>query len=71
MWGEMYADQNTYSGPDENPMVDANDEIVFMARHLGEKRDPKAALPAGVVANVIIYFRYELTEFRQFTFLSS
>ena len=33
----VYADPNTYSGPDENPNFDGDDELVFMARHLGEK----------------------------------
>ena len=32
----VYADPNTYSGPDENPNFDKDDEFVFMARHLGE-----------------------------------
>ena len=36
----VYADPNTYSGPDENPNFDEDDELVFMARHLGVKADP-------------------------------
>ncbi len=31
----VYADENTFSGKDEDPLFDANDELVFMARHLG------------------------------------
>ena len=35
----VYADPNTYSGADEDPMFDSDDELVFMARHLGEKAE--------------------------------
>ena len=31
----VYADPKTFSGPDENPKFDEDDELVFMARHLG------------------------------------
>ena len=48
----VYADPNTYSGPDENPNFDEDDELVFMARHLGEKilncNDPKLFCPKNV-----------------------
>ena len=48
----VYADPNTYSGPDENPNFDENDEFVFMARHLGEKilnlKHPALSWPKGV-----------------------
>ena len=33
----VYADSKTFSGPDEDPKFDANDELIFMARHLGNK----------------------------------
>ena len=35
----MYADPNTYSGVDEDETLDMDDEIVFMARFLGEKNE--------------------------------
>merc|ERR1740129_2570551 len=34
----VYADSETYSGPDEDPNFDQDDELVFMARHLGSYR---------------------------------
>lgn len=43
----MYADTSTYSGPDENPMIDEDDELVFMARHLGDQKPGGAVFPAG------------------------
>ena len=36
----VYADPKTFSGPDEDPHFDGDDEFVFMARHLGVKADP-------------------------------
>ena len=36
----VYADPKTFSGPDEDPNFDGDDEFVFMARHLGVKADP-------------------------------
>ena len=35
----MYADPGTYSGIDEDDSLDSDDEIVFMARFLGEKNE--------------------------------
>ena len=32
----MYASDDTWSGPDDN-VWDQDDELVFMARHLGDK----------------------------------
>ena len=34
----VYADAKTYSGADEDPNFDADDELVFMARHIGTHR---------------------------------
>ena len=45
-----YADANTYAGADPNPMLDADDEIAFMARDTGG-RPPSYSTPAGVVAS--------------------
>ena len=36
--GLVYADSKTYSGPDEDISFDQDDELVFMARHLGTQR---------------------------------
>lgn len=45
-----YTDANTWTGADPDPMIDANDEIVFMAKQAGG-RAPSFSEPAGVVAN--------------------
>ena len=34
----VYADSQTYSGPDADSNFDQDDELVFMARHLGSYR---------------------------------
>ncbi|MGZ8763690.1 MAG: hypothetical protein ACXW2Y_10225 [Acidimicrobiia bacterium] len=44
-----YADPNTYAGADPDPLLDADDEIAFMARDAGG-RPPSYSVPAGVVA---------------------
>ena len=36
--GLVYADSKTYSGPDEDISFDHDDELVFMARHLGTRK---------------------------------
>jgi hypothetical protein len=47
----VYSDAGTLTGPDPNPTIDANDEIVFMARDAGGRvRDSGVAPPAGTVA---------------------
>ena len=43
-----YADPNTYAGADPDPLLDADDEIAFMARDAGG-RPPAHSVPAGVV----------------------
>jgi hypothetical protein len=45
----FYTDSNTYTGPDSNPNIDSNDEIVFMAADAGEQA-PYFSHPAGVVS---------------------
>ena len=37
----MYADASTYSGPDEDPNFDYDDEFIVMARDLGKDRAPE------------------------------
>ena len=44
-----YADANTFAGPDVNPNVDPNDEIVFMAKDAGGPA-PQFVQPSGVVS---------------------
>jgi hypothetical protein len=47
----QYADPGTFVGADTDPLVDANDEIVFMASDAGGKPAADAqTVPAGVVA---------------------
>jgi hypothetical protein len=45
-----YADPDTYAGADPDPMLDADDEIAFMARDTGG-RPPSYSTPPGVVAS--------------------
>lgn len=45
-----YADPNTYAGADPDPLLDADDEIAFMARDTGG-RPPAYSVPAGVVGS--------------------
>merc|ERR1712215_306763 len=48
----MYADPGTYSGMDEDESLDEDDEIVFMARFLGEKNE-ELSFPEGVTEDII------------------
>ena len=45
---EFYTDPGTYMGPDTDPMLDDNDEVVFMVKDTGNKA-PAIADPQGVV----------------------
>ena len=33
----VFADSSTYSGRDDNPLFDEDDELALMARHLGPR----------------------------------
>jgi hypothetical protein len=44
-----YTDPDTFTGPDPDPLLDADDEIVFMAGDAGQK-PAQFSEPAGVVA---------------------
>ena len=46
---EFYTDPGTYMGPDTDPMLDDNDEVVFMARDTGTIASAIAD-PQGVIA---------------------
>jgi hypothetical protein len=46
----VYADPGTFTGADANPAVDADDELVFMAKDLGPAAPAGTAPPPGVVA---------------------
>jgi hypothetical protein len=46
----VYADANTFTGPDGDPEVDPDDEIALMAKDLGPRRPAGAPVPPGVVA---------------------
>jgi hypothetical protein len=43
-----YTDGLTYTGPDDDPTLDANDELVFMAMDAGDRAGAGAGRPAGV-----------------------
>lgn len=45
-----YADPTTYTGPDDNPFFDVNDELVFMARDAGRERAFGVDSPIGAIA---------------------
>lgn len=44
-----YADPTTYTGPDTDPLFDADDELVFMSRDSGGQAPVGATRPAGTV----------------------
>ncbi len=46
----VYADPGTFTGADTNANVDADDELVFMAKDAGLEAPSDAGNPAGVVA---------------------
>jgi hypothetical protein len=48
----VYADPNTWVGADSDPSVDADDEVVFMARDAGPQAPSGAAAPAGTIGGV-------------------
>jgi len=48
----MYADPSTYSGVDEDETLDMDDEIVFMARFLGDKNED-LIFPDGVLEGIV------------------
>ncbi len=49
LYAEQYTDPGTFTGADSDPTLDADDEIVFMARDAGNIAGT-AVEPAGVVA---------------------
>ena len=44
----MYADDVTHSGPDEDGTFDSDDELVFMARFLGDRKPKSTKLPKSI-----------------------
>lgn len=46
-----YADANTFTGADTNPLFDNDDEVVFMAKDAGVKLTICPSTPTGVVNN--------------------
>jgi len=48
IYAEFYTDPDTFTGPDSDPLLDADDEIVFMARDAGW-RPFQFTEPEGVV----------------------
>jgi hypothetical protein len=47
--GHVWADPLTYSGADEDPTFDDDDEFVFMARHLGDQKPDGFLNPPGTL----------------------
>ena len=47
----FYADANTFTGPDTNPLFDNDDELVFMAKDAGVKLNICPPTPSGVINN--------------------
>jgi hypothetical protein len=47
---ETYTDAGTYVGADSDPLFDADDELVFMAKDAGDAAPAEGSLPEGVVA---------------------
>jgi hypothetical protein len=52
----VYVDSGTFTGPDSDPTLDANDEIAFMAKDAGGA-PPSFSEPAGVIANTGVEIR--------------
>lgn len=48
----VYTDENTFTGSDSNLLIDANDEIVFMAKDVG-LRAGNIAAPSGVAGGAV------------------
>jgi len=48
----FYADANTFTGPDTNPLFDNDDELVFMAKDAGLKLTICPLTPTGVINNI-------------------
>ena len=44
-----YTDPGTFTGPDPDPLVDADDEVVFLVREAGARAPAGAGVPQGVV----------------------
>ncbi len=49
-----YTDAGTFTGADPDATLDADDEIVFMAKDAGQASPPHAAPPAGVLGNTAV-----------------
>lgn len=45
----VYTDPGTYTGPDSNPFVDTDDEVVFMAQDAGERAPGTVEAPPGAL----------------------
>ncbi|MHC4443543.1 MAG: hypothetical protein ACYTBZ_04585 [Planctomycetota bacterium] len=50
LYTTAYADSSTYTGPDDDPAFDGDDELVFMAKDGGDRAGVAVALPMGVVS---------------------
>ena len=55
---------NTFSGPDEEPLFDLDDELVVMAKDLGEKSPAKSVIKPKFVQDVRLKFVYMQKEIK-------
>ena len=49
----VFADSSTYSGSDEDPLFDEDDELALMARHLGQKAPYPNTIPESAIQQVL------------------
>ena len=66
----VYSDPNTFSGPDEDPTFDFDDELVVMAKDLGDIAPAKSVIKPKNVKEVsrqedkLDYFKFPLVHFK-------
>ena len=58
----VWADPLTYSGADNDLLFDDNDELVFMARHLGDVYDGVTELPPDLLPLVTKSLKFDSIE---------
>jgi hypothetical protein len=56
---ETYTDAGTYVGADSDPLFDADDDLVFMAKDAGSQPPVEAGLPAHVVSGSGVRLRID------------
>jgi hypothetical protein len=56
---EVYADPGTFVGPDPDPLLDADDELVFMAADTGLRPTASMSPPSSVVPGSMVEVRVQ------------